>query len=245
MDRLEGERWASLRRRGSGLLGAIIVEVLILIALLTLWPPHLPQFAGRGTKSFDIFNASDDHQSAKSPTATLRQRNTARVKPTKVRPQEQQHAPPPAPITNVPGMISLNPDDYRAADIGKIARHPVETADAGGGSQGDSDAIGTGPHGEPLYAAEWYREPTEAQTGPYIPKNLRGGAEALIACRTAPHYHVEDCVILGDNPPGTGLARGIRDAAFQFLVIPPRKGGKPLIGAWVRILFTIEEREKR
>lgn len=236
---------ALLRRRGSGLIGALLVELLILLALLTLWPPHLPQFSGRGDKTFDVFNADADHQSANSPTATQRQQKAAKTQPTKLHPAEQPPAPPPVPITNVPGMISLNRSDYQAADIGKIARHPVETADAGGGAgAGDSEAIGTAPNGEPLYAAAWYREPTDAQTGPYIPKGLHGGAEALIACKTAPRYHVEDCIILGDRPPGTGLARGIRDAAFQFLVIPPRKGGKPMIGAWVRILFSIVDREK-
>jgi protein TonB len=144
-------------------------------------------------------------------------------------------------------MIEITPEEYKAADIAKLGT-------AGGGarqgpglaqgrSAGDSARVGTAPNGEPLYAAEWYREPTDTELGAYLPKRMpEGGGWGMVACKTAPRFRVEDCVELGQGPSGSHLAGAVRQAAWQFMVRPPRVGGKSLVGTWVRIRidYTVE-----
>ena len=98
----------------------------------------------------------------------------------------------------------------------------------------DTERVGTAPNGEPLYAAAWYREPTDDQLRAYL-STARGRGWGLIACRTAPGYRVEDCVGLAEYPEGSQINRAGLAAAWEFKVRPPSLGGRPLVGSWVRI----------
>ncbi len=121
----------------------------------------------------------------------------------------------------------MSKEDLAAGDISKLPA-------AGTGSAGDSEEVGRGPHGEVLYAAQWAREPTDAELAGYLPRNAPEGS-GLIACKTIPGDRVEDCVELANDPPGSHLASAVRQAAWQFHVRPPRRNGRALIGSWVRI----------
>ncbi|CAH0496520.1 hypothetical protein [Novosphingobium sp. CECT 9465] len=164
-------------------------------------------------------------------------------------PQTAPVVPPRVPIPGKvqwpEGFIELSSKDYAAADITKMKRGSG-SGDAGsaGGSAGGEGA-GEGPGGVRLYNAQWYREPTDAEMAPYMPRNRMPGEWAMIACRTIEKYHVEDCQELGESPPGSGLARALRQASWQFLVRPPRVNGKSQVGEWVRIRFDFRAPKKR
>jgi protein TonB len=121
----------------------------------------------------------------------------------------------------------MSKDEMAASDISNIPT-------AGAGGAGDSEVVGKGPNGEALYAAEWAREPSDAELAGYLPRNSPEGY-GLVACKTIPGDRVEDCIELEQKPAGSHLASAVRQAAWQFRVRPPRKGGRPLIGSWVRI----------
>lgn len=104
----------------------------------------------------------------------------------------------------------------------------------GGSASRDTERVGTAPNGEPLYAAAWYREPRDDELRGYL-STASGPGWGLIACRTAPDYRVEDCVGLDEYPNGSQINRAVLAAAWAFRVRPPRLGGRPMVGSWVRI----------
>ena len=88
------------------------------------------------------------------------------------------------------------------------------------------------------------REPTNAELSFYMPKNMPNKSWGIIACRTVARNLVEDCQPVGDDPRGSGIARALVNAAWQFKVRPPRINGKPEIGSWVSIRIDFSERGK-
>ena len=241
-DRLNGDR-ASRPRRAASFLLAIAIEVLLLLAFFTInfRERDKPQFEGGRLTTFDISAESEADRSSRPQPEEREQ--ALEVRPPRPVP------PIPAPKVELPerplDMIEVTREVYEASDIAKLGSNAPgysRSADSGaasGRSPGDSQRVGTAPNGEPLYNAEWYREPTDTELAAYLPRSMpENGGWGLIACKTAERYRVTDCVELGQAPAGSHLAGAVRQAAWQFMVRPPRIGGKPMIGEWVRIRIT-------
>lgn len=154
-------------------------------------------------------------------------------------PETAEPPPPPAvepkaaPSLPTPGARSPSPPAPRTVlrpSDGQVYGPP----DRGRSSFRDTEQVGTAPNGEPLYAAAWYREPSNDELRGYL-STASGPGWGLIACRTAPDYRVEDCVGLDEYPSGSQINRAVLAAAWQFRVRPPRRGGQLLVGSWVRI----------
>lgn len=136
----------------------------------------------------------------------------------------------PAPLASPPpGNPPTGP--ARPAPSGRAVYGPPDT---GRSASRDTARVGTAPNGEPLYAAAWYREPTDENLRGYL-STASGPGWGLIACRTVPGFRVEDCVGLDEYPQGSQINRAVLAAAWQFEVRPPLLGGVSLVGSWVRI----------
>lgn len=232
------------RRRTVSFVLALVVEAL-LILVLVLFGPHLtpaPKPEPRRATSFSL--APSQKEAATAPEHRTKAHAAAKQasgKVTPIPPMPPVITPPkvPTPPNALPGVL---PIQLGASDISKLKSSASN--DDGAETGTDSKLAygpGEGPGGQPLYNAEWYREPTDAQLNGYLPKGAPPNSWALIACQTMPQFHVDNCRSLGESPVGSGLGRAMREAAWQFLVRPPRRGGKVLVGAWVkiRIDFTV------
>lgn len=236
----------SHRRRAVAIGLTILVHLAIIWLLLNLTPAMRTFSTDNGLQSFDV--------AASRPAAQAKKQHQQKQQEKRVTRTETKVVPPKAPpveFKNAPNVIWMSKEEYAKTDISKLKRlddadEKLADAGAGGtggkGGPGDSKPIsgpGAGPGGQQLYAAEWYREPTPAELNPFLPP-MPPGSSGTIACRTAPRYAVENCQIMGESPLGSGIATGMRRAAWQFKVIPPRINGQPQIGTWVqiRIYFT-------
>lgn len=239
---------APARRRFVALLLAFLIEGLLVLVLLTLNRRTAePEVVERAPLSFQLIPAPEKGGGAPaSKPAPTKRVPPARRAPVRVdsttaptAPAEPvQPVPAPPKKDLFPDLVRIDKDALAAADIGAI---PSARAGAGSSSGKDSVAAygpGAGPGGATLYNAEWVREPTRAELAFYLPP-IRESGWALIACKTVPGNRVENCRTMGESPLGSGLSRGFRQAAWQFRVYPPRIGGKPVIGAWVRIYYEL------
>ena len=242
LQRLRSE--AGGRTLGIGL--AILVEGLLLLLLLSLGVGERPDVKEKRITVLSL-DAEDAPQTEAEPSPEREQQ--AEERPAQQRPQPEQ-APlpqpteplpaqpveaPPAPAAPPPVELpvppAIAPTRARPAPSGGAVYGPPNT---GASASRDTERVGTAPNGEPLYAAAWYREPREAEMRAYL-STARGPGWGLIACRTAPGYRVEDCVALDEYPSGSQINRAILAAAWEFKVRPPQRGGRSLVGSWVRI----------
>jgi hypothetical protein len=242
-----------LRRRGVSIAIALLLEALLIIAILSLSMRSAEPEAGRrGLSTFSLEAEQEaksaDKSDAETPVTKEQQRNLVPPIPKPLLPPVNPvKAPPPSP-----DFIKVSKADFDAMDLSKMpsgggggsADAKWEGPGSGAGSKGMMGP-GAGPGGAQLYPVAWYREPYDSELAPYMAgiKRVPPGATAEIACRMIEHYHVENCQILGENPRGTGLAKALRLAAWQFLVRPPRIDNKPQLGVWVRIRFDFGVKE--
>jgi len=226
-----------VRQRAGGIVFALVLNLLLLLALFTLSPRfEPPKVDDRLPVTFDVETGQKtDQQQAKAEKTEKRETQSSPQKQADpvVRPPVAVEKPAEQPPSPFP-FLTLNREQMASADIGNL---PKGTQGVGEG-KGNSSAVqgaGEGPGGVQLYEAEWYRRPTHAELSTYLPANAPARGYGLVACKTIDHYHVENCQILGEYPLGSGFAKAVRLAAWQFLVMPPRVDGKKMVGSWVRI----------
>ena len=177
-------------------------------------------------------------------------------KPETPKPRTRPAEAPPetvAPVVPSPVVVPL-PSDIPMIDISPPSPVKAPAKPAGpvygppappSAASTDTPLVeGAGPNGEALYAASWYREPWPEELRGYL-STAREPGWALIACRTVRDFRVEDCVQVAEYPERSGIANAVLAAAWQFRVRPPQKGGRPMVGEWVRIRIDYTMRPQR
>lgn len=245
---------ARLRRDGgqrlTGFVLALLAEAGLVLVVLSLgWTDDQPKPPGSRLVSMAL---SPEAEASKDPP---RKPARAALAPSLERPRPPaatQAAPTAAPLA-APApptpIIPVAPGQMAAFDLSNLPRQPARPAPPGKGQMGppnlgvagDSKRVGTAPGGQPMYAAAWYREPYDDELRGYL-STADGPGWALIACRTAPDFRVEDCVGLDEYPAGSQIKRAVLAAAWQFRVRPPRIGGVSQVGEWVRIRIDYTQR---
>jgi protein TonB len=237
---------APLRQRSVAFALALIVELGLALLLWLMAPVLADKKPPPTTTTFGIDTVpGETEEPARTEQKKAAAKSAAREKAQPELPKPVETPPPPQPEqTPLPStFIRMTRREFAAADIkgkGSVPAAPAagEPAAASGSRPGDSAVVGKAPNGEPLYAAEWYRRPRDAELAPYRSRRALGPGWGQIICRTIANHRVEDCQEVGESPRGSGYAGGVRQAAWQFLVRAPRVGGKELVGTWVSIRIT-------
>lgn len=236
----------ALRRRGVSVALAIAIHVLLLLLLLRLTPPvFVPVASAPKGATLDLLpdQEAEADRSEKESEEKQQERKQAPTEPAPNLPKPVVKVPSTqsAPQSDIwSKVIPLTNRELAAVDdaISRPSEPGPQTAERGGSS---SPVVGTGPHGQPLYAAQWYRPPTDAQLAPYLPASRPRNGWGMIYCQTVADYRVDNCQELDQSPAGSGFAGAVRQAAWQFRVIPPRVGGRTMVGTWVTIRIDYTE----
>ncbi len=235
-----------LGRRTLAISLAVAIAALMLFLLLLWGAETEPDKKDEFVSVVSIEAAEDAQEAAQPRREASRSVETQPLPPPPVPEQEvAPEAAEPAPVPVPPPPIP----QPQAPVIPKIGARPPGGAvygppnSGGSSSSSDTERVGTAPNGEPLYAAAWYREPSDGELRGYL-STASGPGWGLIACRTAPDYRVEDCVGLDEYPNGSQITRAVLAAAWQFRVRPPRRGGQLMVGAWVRIRIDYDIRRR-
>ncbi|MGB7374337.1 hypothetical protein [Pontixanthobacter sp.] len=226
-----------------------MLEALLLLLLLTLG--IIGEDRARPPAEFVKFTASElteksdpepeqDRAETQSDAPSDSPAEFAQKEPDRPTAIAIETAPPVVRRKPAPQLMPLDPSQMAAADISKTPRTaPGNDGPAYGppdtGTPGDTQRVsGSSPTGEPLYAARWYREPSDAELAGYL-STASGPGYAIIACQTVPDFRVDHCALETEYPSGSQIGRSVMAAAWQFRVRPPRIGGRSQVGAWVRI----------
>lgn len=224
----------------------LAIHALLLFALLRLAPSQPPS-KGTALRPLTVELLPDTATAPKQSPAPPEREAPPPSGATEARPPMPAPLPPPmpqpAPSEAWSKVLPMTNQELAAADLSRFPSPPAPTA--GGNASGDEQADAGAFSPERLYRAEWQRRPTSTELGGYLPANRPRTGWGMIACRTVENFRVEDCREIGQSPAGSGFARAVREAAWQFRVIPPRIGGRSLVGAWVSIRIEYTEGEIR
>ncbi len=215
---------------------AVLIPAFLLFLLLSFGFEEPPDVREESISVVSI-EATEISEDAPEPQPAPAEARPASQKPAIEEPTPEPAEPQPQPVAEpkVTPIIPTPSAPVQPAPPRAAARPVYGPPDTGGSSAfRDTERVGTAPNGEPLYAAAWYREPRDDELRGYL-STASGPGWGLIACRTAPDFRVEDCVGLDEYPNGSQITRAVLAAAWAFRVRPPRLGGRPLVGAWVRI----------
>lgn len=237
-------RWPGLRRRSGPVALTLLIEIVLLLMLLSLGAGGgQDQPMGEIVTTFDAVRdpspepEPEQAQAASEPPAQP-------APPSQVEPPSALPSSPPIALPRAPTAPPTAPPAEAAPSpappkIRAVIRSDMAgnrgAADTGARGGADSQRIaGSGPNGEPLYAAKWYREPTDDEFRGYFSR-VSGPGWALINCRTEPEFRVDHCVLVDEWPDRSNMGNAVLAAAWQFRVRPPRVGGRSMVGQWVRI----------
>lgn len=242
---------------------ALAIEALLALLLLTLAPSIL--LPPDKTVPMSVFGVDPEpepeaeEQAPAPPAAKSEPKAAAKAEPEPAAEAEPQPDPPAQPQPAQRPVKTPTPPSFlpiplgNVPDIGALPRGPAAPAaprKAVGppnlaSVSGDTPRVeGRGPSGEPLYAAAWYREPYPSELTGYL-STASGPGWGLIACRTVRDFRVDNCALLSEYPEGSNIGRAVLAAAWQFRVRPPRIGGTPQVGEWVRIRISYDEKRVR